>query len=1046
MAKIKEFKFEENQQHQKEAIESIVNLFNGYSQDEMAFVLSQNDESIVGNIPDSDRELNEQWLLGNYQDVITASNESRMSRAGAGAQSLPLNPSLETSEGFGLEDTACPPVKFPVFTVEMETGTGKTYTYLRTIHELKKCYGFKKFIVVVPSIAIYEGTISAFRQTRSHFNTLYENENTNLIEYDGSRPDKVKNFATSQSIEIMVMTMQSFNSKGNNIYKRSDKLQSDLLPYQYIQKTRPILILDESQNYRSDKAKAALQTLNPLFAINYSATPVEKYNLVYRLSPVDAFLFNLVKKIEVLGASQESHNNADKIILKKIDKSLKATLRLPVIIDGNKTRKEIIVKDGSDLFTKTGNPDFKGLKVDEISTRDGGKLVFTNQETLYRENGTEADIAKKELYRVQIDEAIKIHFHRQNLLRSRGIKVLSLFFIDQVANYKGDKPFIRELFEEAFEKQKKNDAYFGKFKASEVHNGYFAQKKNAKTGETQYFDEIKESEEGRKLEKEAYRQIMKDKQELLSFDSKISFIFAHSALREGWDNPNVFVICLLKEPLYDAENQKNTRRQELGRGLRICVNQQGERVKDEDANILTVVCPEDFSEYVDALQKEYASTGGIIPPKPTDMRRAKAIRNDTIFTSSGFTDFWKNISRETNYEIVLSTPEIISRSIKAFDDEKVVIPEPKIVLTKGEFVITTYKFELKEVSSLGASITLTITDTGQRHSQYSGRDYCVGYDFFRRCTKDVTLKGFKITEIVESDTDPTVYFGNGKALKKGEPLVFDNEKMLAVKKENVNEEEKQTYPVFNLMDRASKATSLTRPTLAKIFEGISIEKKSRIFYNPEGFSSIFIGVIKNVLADIVAENIVYNVQDASDTTPLERYFPSNKEFPQKELIQGSEHSLYDRVQIDSDVEKRFVKNRLEPDDKKGNVVCYFKFPSDFKIRIPKVILNYNPDWGIVRLDKKGNKILHLVRETKGTIDAERLRFPNERRKITCAKKHFEALGVSYRQVTDKEEEWWLDGADLGKNNLPLCDAEKPDKFVRGNVNGAKAVFVNQRHS
>ena len=221
------------------------------------------------------------------------------------------------------------------------------------------------------------------------------------------------------------------------------------------------------------------------------------------------------------------------------------------------------------------------------------------------------------------------------------------------------------------------------------------------------------------MEREAYHQIMKDKQELLSFDSKIFFVFAHSALREGWDNPNVFVICLLKEPLYDAENQRNTRRQELGRGLRICVNQQGERVKDEDANILTVVCPEDFSEYVDALQHEYVSTNDIIPPNSTDARRTKAVRNDSIFNSSAFTYFWRSISRETNYEIIL---------------------------TKGEFVITTYTFESRSVSSSSASISLIITDTRQRHNQYFRRDYPKGFDFGRYC-KDVNLRGLRLPRL-----------------------------------------------------------------------------------------------------------------------------------------------------------------------------------------------------------------------------------------------------------------------------------------------------------
>jgi len=1030
MAKIREFKFEENQQHQREAIESIVNLFKGFSEQtgfiDNDFSLSYHAEKIVSNIPNPDDDLNESWLYGNYQEVISSYNESKMPQGYTWldedmkehiektlARSLRLNSSIECIEGFGLEGADCPPARFPVFTVEMETGTGKTYVYLRTIQELKKRYGFSKFIIVVPSVAIYEGTIAAFNQTRSHFNTLYENENTSLFGYDGSQIGKVRDFASSDIIQIMVMTMQSFNTtgaKGNNIYKSSDKLTGGLLPYQYIQKTRPILILDESQNYQTEKSKLALQTLNPLFAINYSATPgiKSKYNLVYRLSPVDAFLYNLVKKIKVLGVTKETDNNIDKIALKKIDKNLKATIYLPVIKDGKKVKTEITVKKGDDIHDKSKNPDFSSLVVGDI-TRDtnGGFIEFTNQEILNMENSIEADITKKDIYRTQIEETIKFHFERQKALRDRGIKVLSLFFIDHVANYKGNKPFIKELFEEAFEKLSKKDEYFCKFKASEVHNGYFAQKKDSKTGEVQYLDEIGNSEESRKLEKEAYRQIIKDKQELLSFDSKISFIFAHSALREGWDNPNVFTICLLKEPRYETANQMNTRRQELGRGLRICVNQEGERVFGDDVNILTVVCPEDFSAYVDALQNEYKESGDILPPDPTNARKGNAKRNNDVYNSDYFTDFWKSISRKTDYEIILDSKEIISRSIEAFNKKEIIIPEPKIILTKGEFVITNYTFELKEVSKSGAAILLKITDTRNRHNQYYRKDYPKGWNFIKTCN-DINLKGFKITEM--DVNKQIVYFGNGKELNKNTPLVFNNEKTIASERDTIDQEQK-TYPVFNLIDRAARTINLTRPTLTAIFEGISHEKKKHIFYNPEGFSTIFINIVKNILADLVAENIVYHLLEGDEEynlSMMEEYFPREKSFAQKELVNGSDHSLYDFIQVDSEVEERFVNVRLRKDDIDGNIRCYFKFPSNFKIEIPKVILNYNPDWGIIRIDNEENKTLHLVRETKGTEDHDKLRFPNEWRKIQCAIKHFKTLGISYRQITDKTDKWWLE--------------------------------------
>jgi type III restriction enzyme len=934
---------------------------------------------------------------------------------------LPLNPSLLYNEGMGLEGADSPPVRFPVFTIEMETGTGKTYTYLRTVHELKKYYGFRKFIVVVPSIAIFEGTLVAFEQTKSHFNTLYENDNTNLTDYDGSHPEKLRNFATSQFIEIMVMTIQSFNTAmgrgANNIYKRSDKLPGDLLPYQWIQKTRPILILDESQNYNSEKSKQALRTLNPLFAINYSATPgkepEEIYNLVYRLSPVDAFLFNLVKKIKVWGFTQNTNSNISQMHLESVsnkNNKIQAVVKAPVIENNSKIEKKITLKKDSELFSITKNPDFKDITVEEISFGEK-KILFNNQKTLTLEDSILSDIAKKEIYRVQIEKTIEYHFERQKKLRELGIKVLSLFFIDHVANYKGSDPVIRNLFEEIFDRLKKTDDYFKHLKASEVHNGYFAQKKDKKTGEETFLDDFSEADaaERRQLEKEAFHLIMRDKETLLSFSSNISFIFAHSALREGWDNPNVFTICLLKEPRYDTTNQQNTRRQELGRGLRICVNQKGERVKDEDVNILTVVCPEDFSTYVGALQKEYAATGDITPPKPTNARTSWAKRNDTIFGSDDFGVFWKRISCKTEYEISLDSSALIKKCIESFNSDKVVIPEPQIILTKGEFVITDYTFELKEITSLGAKILLIITNTNQRYNQCFDT-YSVGWDFAREIN-DINLRGYKISEIDKAKQ--TVYFGNGEVLTKTEPLHFNNEITLAQDRDVIREE-KRTYPVFNLIDRAAKATYLTYPTLLKIFKGIVPKKKSKIFYNPEGFATLFINTIKENLADHVAENISYHViagDEEYNISMMQGFFPPQKEYPQKELIPGSLNSLYDQIQIDSDVEERFVKKRLQMDDREGNIICYFKFPSDFKIKIPKVILNYNPDWGIIRIDKAGNRTLHLVRETKGSIDAGRLRFPNERRKILCAQKHFKALGVSYRQVSDTTDDWYLDEQD-----------------------------------
>jgi type III restriction enzyme len=482
MAKVLKFKFESSQPHQIEAIDSVVDLFKGFSQEISDY---QFESDVVPNIRNH-YDFDEDWLYGNYQEVINTNNN--LSESKGPQTKLPINPSLEYDNGFmingitAIENTS---VRFPVFTIEMETGTGKTYTYFRTIHELKRQYGFRKFIVVVPSIAIYEGTIKAFKQTREHFKTLYGNENINLTEYDGQQISRIRNFATSSFTEIMVITLASFSKTSNLIYKPTEKLQGEWLPIQYVQETRPILILDESQNYRSEISRQALRTLNPLFAVNYSATPVEKPNLLYRLSPVDAFRHNLVKKIKVLGVTQQ-HNLNDKelsLSIEKIsnDKGLPtAVLQAYIIKDGLKSQESIKIKKGDDLYKKTHNPDFEGFIVEEIDLSPQ-QIRFTNQSILNADSAHSITLSKKEIYRVQIEEAIKYHFSKQKLLQGKGIKVLTLFFIDRVANYKGSDPFIKTLFEAAFNKLKMGDNYFSHFDASDVHSGYFAQKKGTDT-------------------------------------------------------------------------------------------------------------------------------------------------------------------------------------------------------------------------------------------------------------------------------------------------------------------------------------------------------------------------------------------------------------------------------------------------------------------------------------------------------------------------------------------------------------------------------------
>jgi len=1050
------FKFESDQPHQNEAIHSVVNLFTGFSQNIVDFSLAND---VVPNF--NDEEFEQEWLYSNYAEIIATNKNSAETQA-----ELPLVPSPgEYENGLMLKKTKFEndSVRFPVFTIEMETGTGKTYVYFRTIHELKQKYGFRKFIIVVPSIAIYEGTIKAFQQTKEHFKTIYSNENIGLLKYDGQQISQLRGFAGSTFTEIMVMTIDSFNKASNIIYKPTEKLPGEWLPVEYLQATRPILILDESQNYRSSLSREALRTLNPLFAVNYSATPVDRYNLLYRLSPADAFRHKLVKQIKVHGVTQQ-HNLNDKTLTVSIENfindknGISADLNAYCISDGTKSLKTIKIRKNDDLYKKTGNPDFEGFIIEDIDY-GAGKIIFTNQSVLTKEAHQSITLSKREIFRVQIEEAIKYHFKKQKELMSKNIKVLTLFFIDRVDHYKGIKdPFIKNYFEAAFDKIKHEYPAFSKLNADEVHEGYFARKKD----EEVYFDSIdpdenkglaeKDKKAMREAEKEAFQKIMREKEKLLSFSEKTCFIFAHSALREGWDNPNVFTICLLKEPVYETENQKNTRRQELGRGLRLCVNQDGVRVKDEGVNILTIVCPEDFIQYADKLQKEYAATGDIAPPAPTNAVRQPATRNENVFNHEDFRTFWANLSRQTEYLINIDTDEFVKKCTEKLNHPDIIFPDTQIVITKGEIVMTDYKISLEHTNLGHAKIYIYISDTKGRDDTLFGNYYPVKFDFGKR-TKDKNLSGYKIVSIIDDKHDPIVIFGNGKKLTRESPISFSGNPQ-QIQSQRTVQTGNTNYPVFNILERSSKAIGLTKHTILSIFKGLHEHKKSKIFNNPEGFIHVFINEIREELADHIAHKIVYSLSRAfpektdfneyhvedytpskpenlqqglfvadeappyitlkpnstnfqfDNNLPLDVYFPISKEYPQRELIEGSTHSLYDFIQTDSDVERNFVDLRLKDDDKKGNIVCYFKFPANFKIRVPRIIGNYNPDWGIVRIGADGKAKIHLVRETKGSSDPNQLRFSNEKRKIKCAEKYFKALNISYRQVTDKMPYWF----------------------------------------
>ena len=995
MNKLKlELKFDHNLDFQLEAIQSVVDVFKDLPRCDSAFSLG---DGTVPNLPEGD-SLSELWLKENVLAVQERHNARNAGRIEPIA-------GLAVDEGMVLEGAGHENWRYPSFTVEMETGTGKTYVYLRTIYELRRQYGFRKFIIVVPSIAIFEGVVKSFEVMKRHFSSLYSNETVNLIRYDGGKLNNLRSFATSSFVEVLVMTMQSFNTaKGrysNTIYRASEQLPGERKPFQYIQETRPILILDEPQNMGSDLSKEALRALHPLFALRYSATHKEIFNLVYRLTPFDAYQRGLVKRIQVDGVFEQHNLAAGTVILREVKTSpLRAVVQTLGMDKGQVRPVDVELKKDEDLFTKTQHPDHRvGFKVTEISAKPGNTFVdFDGHPAI-----TAHDIfghSKREVFCTQIERTIARHMRLQEDLRGKGIKVLSLFFIDRVANYVNQDGIIKVLFDQAFESTRDLFSAFRGLQAGQVRKSYFAHSKPAKgAAEGQALDTEGRNETERQAEKEAFQLIMREKERLLSLDEPVSFIFAHSALKEGWDNPNVFQICTLNQTVSEMK-----KRQEIGRGLRLPVDQQGERIFDETVNILTVVANESYEAYAANLQNEYRDAGyDKLPPKVTRADAGTATRNDRVFDDQNFRKFWADLIRKTRYQIKINTPELIAECIERIQRIEPKNLVPRIVIETGSFVITKFTIKLVEVREDKAQLHIKRETTEDELFPVEQSLPVKDTDDLAALLHEPRLRGYRVIEIVENGDFSSVVFENDVRLVKGEETSFEVETGQRPLR-RMEETETLAQPIFNLVERAAKATGLTRKTINEIFKGISPEFREFFLKNPEGFGNLFVSNLQEAFADHLVKNLEFKVDlGVLDGLDLEELFPPLKDFPQKEMVEAGDSGMYDLVQVDSDVEKNFVKNYLSGND--PNVIGYFKFPPKYKVDLPRLIGDYNPDWGILRYDGEGRLVLKLVRETKGREDTTMLRFSNEGRKIDAAKKHFSTLGLDYRVVTDTTDDW-----------------------------------------
>ncbi|SOC24538.1 type III restriction enzyme [Ureibacillus xyleni] len=987
MAKKLTLQYNADQQFQLDAISSVVDLFEGVPYQEQIELPVGTMNDVTPNFP-PDEFLDEILLFDNLQRVQERNNdESRGSE-------LEFSDDLYVDDGMVLEVAGNDSIRVPHFTVEMETGTGKTYVYIRTMYELKKNYGFTKFIVVVPSVAIYQGVIKSLKTMRNHFRQLYDNQDVAVIEYDSTKLGELNTFANSNDLTVMVMTIDSFNKASNNIYKHTEKLQGEWKPFEYIQATRPIIILDEAQNFETNKAKEAIRTLKPLFVLRYSATHRETPNLVYRLTPIDAFRNNLVKQIEVIGISELGNLNEGILRLLEIKRNpMTAVLRALVLDKGQLVERDISLKQGENLFTKTKNSDYEQFIVEEIrygKNEEDQLIIFENGITL---SVSDSMLSKESIFRSQIERTISVHMQRQQALKAQGIKVLSLFFIDRVKNYTANDGMIKRLFDESFERLKRHYDEFRELSADEVRQGYFSKPK-VDSPEEEAVDTDGKNQKQREMEKQAFELIMKDKERLLSFDEPVSFIFAHSALKEGWDNPNVFQICTLNQT-----SSTMKKRQEIGRGLRLAVDQEGKRAENHDINILTVVANEQYESFVSRLQQEYIEDGVDAPPTPKPPEPSEVRRRDEIYKSGEFTEFWKKLNKKMSYKVTVNDTKLIEQCVERLNQAK--FPSPLIEITKGRFIMCEYKISLVSVEGESAKLKIEMQDS--RGNKKLFEPLIMVNDDLKKETKDDHLRGFKVMHMGELYGEPYVKFTNEIIVKKFEPFKFQTEKAEKPKKQ-VEQAEKSTYPIPDFITRTANETNLTKQTIVEIFKRMSTEQKEKIFYNPEGWVSTFLSEIRITLSDHIVDNIEFDIDENTEVYELDELFPIMVKQPQKELIEAGKAGLYDKVQVDSDVERDFIENLIKPDVEKDNTILYFKFPPKFKILLPKIVGNYNPDWAIVR-KYDGKLKLELVRETKGGVKLEDLRFPQEKRKILCAMKYFEKIGVSYRVVTSNSYDW-----------------------------------------
>lgn len=914
-----------HQAYQQTAVNAVVEIFSGQP-------LAKTDFSLTG--PSSSTHYAANGSIGNAL-VLTHDQILANLQAGQQARGLSVSPELVPSVSDNRQEHYCP----LNFSIAMETGTGKTYTFIKTIYELNRHYGFKKFVIVVPSVAIREGTMKNLEITRPHFAIDYAHVPCATVLYDSSKPADLRHFAQSDALSILVINIDSFAKDSKEDEKKSNKIlqkgEMPFAPIEYIRATHPIVIVDEPQNFETDVRRKALANLNPLCTLRYSATHKNTYNLLYALNPVQAYDLGLVKQIEVDGVQADQDHNQAFVELLRIDakpSGLTARVKIDVNDKSGPKRKELSLKVGDDLFQKSAGREayqngyiLNEFLSDEEIEFSGGRILRVSQS-----QGGHTD----DVMRFQIERTVAAHFAKLKNMQPIGVKVLSLFFIDKVANYRafdaqGNRVAgkFEKWFEEAFNQYTSKPQYRGLIPhaAHEVHDGYFSGDKKGKGAQAQTVW-VDTTEKGSAKDDSTYALIMKDKERLLNPDVPLQFIFSHSALREGWDNPNVFQICTLNET-----QSAMKKRQEIGRGLRLCVNKHGRRIEDKRVNVLTVIPNQSYEAFAKGLQHEIEEEAGVSFDKRIKNARAKArIQRKPLNAEEQaiFKAIWDKISYQTRYSVKLDTPKLIAKCTEALGDlnQYPQVERPKVRSNKAKIIMNT-----EGVHGVQSGI-----------GEYSVESHTVSVpDVYAYIQNRVHLSRSTIFSILE---------GSGRL------------------------SELTTNPQ-SFLDTAIAAIKNTLQEL--LVEGIQYHEINGRRYE----MSLFNEELETYLSS------VYPPAQDDMTTPISKTLLQAQPLDE---YQGSRGEPFSCVLSDSEIESQFAHD-CSIDER---VRFFFKLPSQFKIPTP--LGTYNPDWAVVF---ENDARVYFVAETKSsTLESERRQ--SENLKIRCGRQHFQlAQQVGFEAVT-----------------------------------------------